>query len=40
LRCSPHWFCRAAGSGDPRGLNNLGIMYSDGQGIDRDMLLL
>jgi TPR repeat protein len=31
-----HWFCRAAVSGDPRGLNNLGIVYYEGAGVPRD----
>ena len=29
--------CRAAVSGDPRGLNNLANMYYDGKGVDRDL---
>ena len=28
-----HWFCRAAVSGDPRGLNNRGIVYYEGAGV-------
>jgi TPR repeat protein len=31
------WFCRAAVSGDPRGLNNLAIMYLEGKGVERDL---
>lgn len=32
-----HWFCRAAMSGDPRGLNNLGILHFEGKGVPRDV---
>lgn len=37
LEQAVYWLCRAAVSGDERGLNNLGVLHFEGKGMPRDV---